>query len=164
MSPEAWSQQPYSLAADVWSLGCLLYELAALRPAFTGGNARHVHGRVVTGRHNGRIPEQYSEELWQLICGMLVPEEQRPSMEDIMASPPVARRLAALGGSFPPPSRGAAVRLEEVELKLDLLENIGVRPWHELLGEQQNCCENPLLPAPWLQRQPCKVLLWFANA
>ena len=27
MAPEIWKNRPYTLAADVWSLGCLLYEM-----------------------------------------------------------------------------------------------------------------------------------------
>jgi NIMA (never in mitosis gene a)-related kinase 1/4/5 len=27
MAPEIWRNEPYSYAADVWSLGCLLYEM-----------------------------------------------------------------------------------------------------------------------------------------
>ena len=35
-------------AADVWSLGCVLYECLAGRPAFEGGTAAEVIGRVLT--------------------------------------------------------------------------------------------------------------------
>ena len=34
MSPEAIKGQPYDFSSDVWSMGCLLYELAALRNPF----------------------------------------------------------------------------------------------------------------------------------
>jgi serine/threonine protein kinase len=36
MSPEIWGRRPYNYATDVWSLGCLIYELCALRPPFLG--------------------------------------------------------------------------------------------------------------------------------
>lgn len=32
MAPEIWQKRTYSYAADIWSLGCTIYELAALRP------------------------------------------------------------------------------------------------------------------------------------
>lgn len=35
-SPEIIKGEPYLYATDMWSLGCVLYELAALRPTFTG--------------------------------------------------------------------------------------------------------------------------------
>lgn len=34
MAPEMHAGREYSYAADVWSLGCLLYELCALEPLF----------------------------------------------------------------------------------------------------------------------------------
>ena len=33
-SPEVIAARPYNYASDVWSLGCVLYEMAARRPAF----------------------------------------------------------------------------------------------------------------------------------
>lgn len=34
MSPEIYLKQPYSTTSDIWSLGCVLYDLAAQRPPF----------------------------------------------------------------------------------------------------------------------------------
>jgi serine/threonine protein kinase len=38
MSPEQISEKPYDEKSDLWSVGCIIYELAALKPPFEASN------------------------------------------------------------------------------------------------------------------------------
>ena len=70
MSPEQIHEQSYDDKTDIWSTGCVLYELVALKPPFTATNPLALATKIVNGAIE-RIPERYSEHLQDLIQWML---------------------------------------------------------------------------------------------
>ena len=58
-SPEVWSDKPYGSKCDIWSLGCVLYEMANLKPPFGGEDLRSLKKAIVLGNYK-RIPSNYS--------------------------------------------------------------------------------------------------------
>ncbi|KAJ1492755.1 kinase-like domain-containing protein, partial [Baffinella frigidus] len=51
MSPELFRNQPYSFKSDIWSLGCVLFELVALRHAFEARDMNGLVQKIVRGSH-----------------------------------------------------------------------------------------------------------------
>jgi serine/threonine protein kinase len=66
MAPEIINEKDYDEKSDIWSLGCLLYELAALKPPFEAQNAVSLAMRINAGRFP-RIPSRYSDSLHESI-------------------------------------------------------------------------------------------------
>ncbi|XP_071404149.1 serine/threonine-protein kinase Nek2 [Pithys albifrons albifrons] len=87
MSPEQMNYMSYNEKSDIWSLGCLLYELCALSPPFTAYNQKELAEKIREGKFR-RIPYRYSEQLNELLKEMLnVKDYCRPSVEDILRHP-----------------------------------------------------------------------------
>lgn len=78
-SPEIWENKPYDFKSDIWSLGCLCYEMAALKAPFRGTSMSDVYNKVIKGFFD-IIPNQYSKDLFQIIKMCLnAKSEERPN-------------------------------------------------------------------------------------
>ena len=54
--PEILQNKPYTEKADIWALGCIMYELIMLKPAFSGSNALQMAKKIVTMEYE-HIPQ-----------------------------------------------------------------------------------------------------------
>lgn len=78
-SPEVWKDQPYDSKSDVWSLGCVLYEMIALRPPFRAENMEGLFNKVTKGKLS-KIPERFSSDLQHIVSWLItVSPDLRPS-------------------------------------------------------------------------------------
>lgn len=57
-SPEVWQDKPYDSKCDIWSLGCVIYEMAAQHPPFLAQDMNGLYQRVIKGVYPS-IPKQY---------------------------------------------------------------------------------------------------------
>lgn len=87
MSPEVMSSQPYDLKSDMWSLGCVLYEMMSLKHAFDASDMSSLVMKILRGEHLP-IPQQFSQELRDLVRLLLNKNpKQRPSAEQVLKMP-----------------------------------------------------------------------------
>lgn len=92
-SPEVWKDIPYDIKSDVWSLGCVLYESASLKPPFQADNMEGLYKKVIKGEYNS-IPKSFSIELSHVIYGMLqVNPNYRFSCAQILSLPSVVKHM-----------------------------------------------------------------------
>lgn len=50
-SPEVWRDQPYDSKSDIWSLGCVMYEMTTLNPPFRAQNMDKLYEAVLSGSY-----------------------------------------------------------------------------------------------------------------
>ena len=92
-SPEVWKDKPYDNKSDVWSLGCVLYEMITLRPPFRAQNMEGLYNKVCKGQFS-RIPDKFSEDLSKIVQYLLqVNPILRPSCEQILNHPIIQKRI-----------------------------------------------------------------------
>ena len=51
MSPELCQGKKYDSKNDMWAVGCILYELLNLHPAFNGFNIESLEKRIIAGQY-----------------------------------------------------------------------------------------------------------------
>jgi len=84
ISPELCKDQPYNDKSDVWSLGCVLYELCTLNHPFEGGTQVEIYEKIMTQKFKAISPD-YSLELQKMVDLLLEKDEKkRPKMKDIL--------------------------------------------------------------------------------
>ena len=85
MSPEVLDGRGYEWKSDIWSLGCLLYELATLRSPFKaeGDNLYTLFKKISVGRFE-ELPAHYSPELQRLVTSMIqIDPTARPDINTV---------------------------------------------------------------------------------
>ncbi|KAF4668911.1 hypothetical protein FOL47_002818 [Perkinsus chesapeaki] len=92
-SPEVWKDMPYDIKSDIWSLGCVLYEMVALRPPFRADDMEGLYRKVLRGIFP-RIPPCFSPDLTQVISMLLVVNpHHRPTIPQLLHQPVMQRHI-----------------------------------------------------------------------
>mmetsp|Transcript_104606 Transcript_104606/g.263373 ORF Transcript_104606/g.263373 Transcript_104606/m.263373 type:complete len:451 (+) Transcript_104606:99-1451(+) len=106
LSPEIIRKQPYNYKTDVWSLGVLLYEMAALQRPFAG--TLETLPKVILKGTYEPLGSHYGKGLHDLVAGMLQVEpsariDLAEALRGEVLGPPLQRSREALGLEAPPP-------------------------------------------------------------
>nr|AML81036.1 serine/threonine-protein kinase 36 [Chanodichthys ilishaeformis] len=89
MSPELVEEKPYDHSADLWSLGCILYELHTGAPPFYTNSIFQLVQLIV--RDPVKWPENMSQDCLSFLKGLLMKDpEKRLSWPDLLHHPFVA--------------------------------------------------------------------------
>ena len=79
MAPEILSYQKYDAKADLWSVGCILFELVCGKPPFTGANPMQLLRNITRSdaRVPGAVATTLSSECVDLMRGLLQKDPSR---------------------------------------------------------------------------------------
>jgi len=93
LSPEICEGQKYNSKTDIWSLGCILYELCTFKHPFNANNMQALLANIIRGKYFP-VSTQYSSQIRLLISQMLIKSQKtRPSINVILATPFIKSRL-----------------------------------------------------------------------
>lgn len=132
MSPEICTAERYTLHSDIWSLGCIIYELCARRPPFDARTHFELIQKIKSGRYDP-LPSVYSPELQEVVKTCLKTDPlQRPDTSSLLQLPVVRlmrkeRQAVELGHELRAKMRQlelqrAAIESEQARLRVDLEE------------------------------------------
>jgi len=127
MSPEICAAERYTLKSDIWSLGCVIYELCAKEPPFNAKTHFHLVQKIKEGKV-ATIPRVYSAELMAVIRDCLrVNPDMRPDTAALLNLPVVRlmrmqREAVDLKTKLETKEAALEVKLKEVKTKLASFE------------------------------------------
>jgi len=93
LSPEICENKPYNNKSDIWALGCILYEMAALKHAFVAGNMKNLIVKIIRGSYP-QLPSHYSSDLRNLVQQLLRRNpKERPYINIILKRTFISNRI-----------------------------------------------------------------------
>merc|ERR1719313_1899945 len=96
LAPEICQQKPYSWSADIWAVGCVLYELCMLKVPFDGRDFQQLCNRIVRGP-SPKLSREWSTGLRDMCAAMLTTDaRKRPSASELLQWPLVQDEIRVM--------------------------------------------------------------------
>ncbi|OAP61145.1 hypothetical protein AYL99_03346 [Fonsecaea erecta] len=127
MSPEICAAEKYTLYSDIWSLGCIMYELCTKEPPFNANSHLQLVQRIRKGDFKP-IPAIYSKDLANVIANCLKTNPMhRPDTSSLLTVPYVwlSRRqqeMVTIGKTLKMREEIADHKVRQAEERLSALE------------------------------------------
>ena len=94
LSPEICDNKKYNSKTDIWSLGCMLYEMCTFNHPFDAKDIKSLMKRIIQAKYTP-IPSRYSQDLQNLLAKMLNKDpKDRPSINQILGLPFIKANLS----------------------------------------------------------------------
>mmetsp|Transcript_18057 Transcript_18057/g.38584 ORF Transcript_18057/g.38584 Transcript_18057/m.38584 type:complete len:640 (+) Transcript_18057:144-2063(+) len=101
LSPELCQEKPYAWPSDMWSMGCILYEMCKREVPFNAPSISGLVQKIVKGPIP-TVPSNYSGFVSGLVREMLNRDPQRrPGASDILSRPQIQAVVDRLAGEEP---------------------------------------------------------------
>lgn len=96
ISPEIWAGETYSVKADIWSLGCILYFMCMGFRPFDGKSQGELYRNVLKGFYKP-IPDSISAETRKIVASMLkIDPGMRPTASQVLHAPIIRAAMERL--------------------------------------------------------------------
>ncbi|KAM7389736.1 hypothetical protein PAMP_023695 [Pampus punctatissimus] len=87
LAPEVFTERTYDAKSDIWSVGCILYELCTGQLAFSAETTIRLFPKIIGGPYPS-LPNDFSPELQELVNDILNKDPQsRPTAAEILERP-----------------------------------------------------------------------------
>ncbi|XP_039505361.1 uncharacterized protein LOC120461268 [Pimephales promelas] len=84
IAPENLNGRPFDEKSEIWSLGCVIYEMCMQKCAFTGRSTDEIITKILTCSYEA-LPETFPKDLRQLVKDTLqIDPANRPSVSEIL--------------------------------------------------------------------------------
>ncbi|KAM8732987.1 uncharacterized protein AB9X84_024890 [Acanthopagrus schlegelii] len=121
LAPEVFTDGVYDAKSDIWSMGCILYELSTQHSAFSAETSVKLIPKIIGGPYPS-LPEQFSPELCKLLSDIFNKDPQsRPTVQEILGCPMM---ISCLSGKSKRAVKDLQTKLDNLRKVADGLERV----------------------------------------